>query len=203
MIEQFRKVLVLGAHPDDESACSGTIARLVEAGAAVDLLTFSECTDFYQPELIMGEWRDAGRILGFHQMRNLNVPNRLFPTYRQMILSELDALRGEYDLVLCPSSSDQHQDHRQVHDEAARVFKHTTLLGYEHAMNTVHSSAWQCFVSLEEQHVEAKLAHARAYGSQQHRLYMAEEYLRGLLAVHGVQAGVRAAEAFEVVRWIA
>lgn len=202
MIENFQNVLVLGAHPDDESGCSGTIARLTEAGAKVDIVTFSRCIDFYKAEDITAEWENACEVLGIDGMTLLDLPNRLLPTYRQEILSQLDFFRDEYDLVLCPSSSDQHQDHRQVADEAARVFKHTTILGYEHAMNTVRSSQWQCFVFLEERHLDKKIEHAKAYESQRNRPYMAESYLRGLAAVHGVQAGLPAAEAFEVVRWV-
>lgn len=201
---KFEKVLVLGAHPDDESGCSGTVQKLLDAGAEIHLLTFSKCLDFYDEDLIVGEWERASDFLGIPSDRRhiVGVPNRLLPAYRQDVLNELDFYRDQFDLVLCPAFSDIHQDHHVVAEEAARVFKHTTVLGYEHAMNSVRSTQWQCFVSLDERQVEMKLAHAKMYESQQDRPYMAESYLRGLLAVHGVQAGVEAAEAFEVVRWV-
>ena len=41
MFEFGRRALVLGAHTDDEFACAGTIARLVESGSEVHLATFS------------------------------------------------------------------------------------------------------------------------------------------------------------------
>ena len=43
MIQSFRRVLFLGAHPDDEIGCAGTIARLSRAGSTVTALTFSDC----------------------------------------------------------------------------------------------------------------------------------------------------------------
>jgi hypothetical protein len=70
-------------------------------------------------------------------------------------------------------------------------------------MNTVGESVLNCYVPLASEQAEQKVQHAAAYHSQAHRRYMEEAYLRGLASVRGVQAGVVAAEAFEVIRWIA
>jgi LmbE family N-acetylglucosaminyl deacetylase len=208
MIERFRRVLFLGAHPDDEIGCAGTLARLTEAGTSISVVTFSDCRDLipagFTVDDLLGEWHAALELLGVREPPLLyGLPNRHLPEHRQAILEQLDPLRGRYDLVLLPASSDIHQDHATVSAEGVRAFKHATVLGYELPMNTIHEATWAGFVRLDPRHVETKVDHARTYRSQAARPYMAEPFIRGLAAVHGIQAGCAAAEAFEVIRWFA
>lgn len=209
MIERFRRVLFLGAHPDDEFGCAGTLARLTASGAEVDVVTFSTCADLipdgFSAADLIAEWQAATALLGIDPDRLSlhDVPNRFFPTHRQQVLDVLIDLRDrDYDLVLLPASSDIHQDHSTVSAEGIRAFKHSTILGYELPMNTVRASCFPAYVRLEPEHVELKLRHAATYRSQQHRIYFDPAFIRGVAAVRGVQANAAAAEAFEVIRWI-
>ena len=207
MIDRFRKVLFLGAHPDDEFACAGTIARLTFAGAKVDVMAFSDCADqipegFTRDDLIM-EWHAAVKLLGADAPYLRDFINQHFPTHRQGVLQDLVDRRDDgYDLVLLPATSDIHQDHSVVREEGIRAFKHTTILGYEQPQNTVRATNLAAYVSLLPSHVEIKVKHAATYKSQAHRIYMREEFIRGEAAMRGVQAGTDAAEAFEVIRWM-
>jgi len=199
------RVLFLGAHPDDEMACSGMMAKLASQGALIDAITFSDCGDmipegFTTADLI-SEWQQAMSLLGVRERWLGSVPNREFPANRQAILSTLDRHRGNYDLVLCPATFDAHQDHATVAAEAIRVFKHATIFGYEFPQNEVRPVALTGFVHLDPDLVEIKVRHVATYRSQARRPYMSEAYIRGLLAVRGVQAGCAAAEAYEVIRW--
>jgi LmbE family N-acetylglucosaminyl deacetylase len=207
MITAFRRVLFLGAHPDDEFGCAGTLARLTAAGAEVDVVTFSTCADLipdgFSAADLIAEWQAATALLGIDPGRLSlhDVPNRFFPTHRQQVLDVLIDIRDRnYDLVLLPTGSDVHQDHSTVSAEGVRAFKHSTILGYELAMNTVRAATFAGYVRLEEEHVELKVRHAATYRSQAHRIYMDPAFIRGTATVRGVQAGVRAAEAFEVIR---
>lgn len=206
MIEGVGRALVLGAHPDDEMGCAGTVARLVEDGTLVDLLTFSRCSDLipkgYIVDDLVEEWMtSASHVLHMNEIHILDIPNRRFPEFRQAILSELDRHRG-YDLVFAPASSDAHQDHSTVMAETIRVFKHAKILGYELPMNTVRQSVWAAYARLDERHVDTKIEVVKTYKTQAFRPYMTEEFIRGIVSVRGVQAGTRYAEAFEVVRWV-
>lgn len=196
----FDSILVLGAHPDDEIGCIGSLVRFVREGAKVKLITFSQCQDLNGPELI-DEWTFANATYGF-ELSILDLPNRRLPEYRATIISRLDLEKGKHDLVLCPSTNDVHQDHSTVVLEARRVFKNTTILGYELPLNHLNGTHNQVYVRLIQADVEAKVRHARHYASQRDEVYMASDYLIGLARVRGVQAETEYAEAFEVIRWV-
>lgn len=194
------RVLVLGAHPDDEMGCAGAISRLKREGAEVRLVTFSQCRDLNGPGLV-AEWSRAAELMGIDAELG-DLPNRRLPEHRQDILDELDKHRGKYDLVLCPARYDAHQDHAAVTNEAVRALKGTTILGYELPLNHVGGSELGAFVKLTTADMHAKLAHVGQYASQADKPYMNSDYVRGLARVRGVQAGCEFAEAFEVIRWV-
>lgn len=196
---QFRSVLVLAAHPDDEMGCAGTVAKLADTGAEIDLLTFSACSDLNGPEL-MREWESATDLLGVRGQM-LGLPNRSLHEHRRTILDVLDGRKG-YDLILTPATFDEHQDHSTVTQEAIRAYKHSTILGYELPLNTVRESRLSAYVALDQSHMDTKYAHAYLYRSQSAKPYMDERYIQGVARMRGVQAGVQFAEAFEVIRWV-
>lgn len=207
LLTQFKRTLVLGAHTDDEFGCSGTIARLCEVGSEVHYATFSSCAESvpegFDSDVLKREVLDAIDALGISRGRFhlFDFPVRRFQEHRQEILETLVRLRAQIkpDLVLLPALADIHQDHSTIAREGVRAFKHATVLGYELPMNII-SSDQTCLIELKPEHVDAKLAHALCYRSQEHRPYFRPEFLRGLAAVRGLQMNAQYAEAFEVVR---
>ena len=203
------RALVLGAHTDDEFGCSGTIARMIEAGAEVHYACFSPCEESvpegWDRDVLKREVRAAIGVLGIpdERFRLYDFRVRHFPAHRQELLEELVALRRAIDpeVVLVPAMSDMHQDHQVIAREGLRAFKHTTILGYELPMNTI-SFQHSCFVRLEERHLQVKIRHAAAYESQAFRPYLNPEFIRSLALVRGVQIGAPAAEALEVIRTV-
>lgn len=193
---QFRNVLVLAAHPDDEMGCAGTLARLADAGAQITLHTFSRCSDLNGPGL-MDELERAMDLLGVTSNTSDDIPNRRLSDFRQHVLNQMT---GTYDLVLTPATSDEHQDHATVTREAIRAYKHSTILGYELPLNTVRESRLSAYVRLDS--IDVKLAHAALYASQADKPYMDPRYIEGLARMRGLQCGAEFAEAFEVIRWI-
>ena len=128
---------------------------------------------------------------------------RRFDRYRQEILEELVKMQREIDpdVVFIPSENDLHQDHFIVAREGIRAFKMKTIFAYEMPWNNISFST-QAFIHLDESHLETKIAALRQYQSQAKRSYASEEFLRSLAVTRGTSAGVRYAEAFEVVRLI-
>jgi LmbE family N-acetylglucosaminyl deacetylase len=195
----FKNILILSPHTDDgELAAGGSIARLVEEDANITYIALSA----HRSEL-HEECRRCLNVLGVEDLIILDFPRRHFPQYRQEILQRLYDYNSEHDidLVLTPSTKDLHQDHQTVTAEALRAFKHSTILGYELPWNHIAFNE-NCFVALEERHVEKKLEALSNYKTQKERHYFNAEYLRGLTRSRGVQIGEKYAEAFEVVKLV-
>lgn len=213
---RFPFVYVLGAHPDDEMGCAGLIYQLKAEGSKIHVVTFSECSDLNGPELVT-EWQTALSALGINPIRAteqgrpivpelylMDYPNRRLAEHRVDILATMDTCRrNKPDLVLCPTTYDTHQDHAEVAHNARRVFKDTTILGYELPLNHVgQTGPLGCYVPLTPAAMGAKRAHAAAFKTQELKAYMKPEYIEALARVRGLQSGVTYAEAFEVIRWI-
>jgi N-acetylglucosamine malate deacetylase 1 len=202
--------LLLGPHPDDEIGCAGLVRRLVDSGYDVHHFFFSDCRESIgranaTVEQLLDECEQSRNVLGIRpeNRHRLDFPVRYFPQHRQEILEQLVAIRGQFNpgLVLVPNGFDIHQDHATLHQEAVRAFKHSTILGYELPWNTLQMSH-DCFVTLTEEQVAAKMKALSCYASQAGRIYANAEFFQALLRMRGVQSNVRYAECFEVVRLI-
>jgi LmbE family N-acetylglucosaminyl deacetylase len=207
LIDANARALVLAAHTDDEFGCAGTLARLVEIGAEVHYVALSRCEESVPEGLAKDvlelECRNCLDRLGV-KVGNVSVEKfrvRHFPAFRQDILELFVRLRRQIEpnLVFVPASFDTHQDHRTVYEEGFRAFKTTSILGYELPQNLISFSN-SAFVTLEERHLEQKVAALKLYASQDFRAYAGESFIRSLAQVRGVQAGVQYAEAFELIR---
>lgn len=206
----FERILFLGAHPDDEFGCSGTLARFLEEEKELFFAVFSFCEESvcleFPKDILRLELEKSLQTLG---IKNENVTYydfkvRRFPEFRQKILDILVALDRmiKPDLVLIPSPEDIHQDHRIIATEGTRAFKHRTILGYEFPFNMMRIQHDACFVRLEERHVDKKIEIMRCYKSQEHHYYSDEDYIRALAKVRGIQIKEKAAEMFEIIRFI-
>jgi len=199
-------ILVLSPHTDDaELGAGGYIARLLDEKHKVSCLTFScgEPRTGANP----GEHIKAMQTLGIDDFELLYYQAMHFPDVRQEILQDMEkaAERVEPDMVLCPSLSDTHQDHRTVAEEAIRAFKRkATLMCYEFLPNEIGRPFQpNHYVKLDQKHLDKKLDALLAYKSQEWRIYMQPQYVTCLAFLRGVQVGMEYAEAFEIVRMIA
>ncbi|MBA3841769.1 MAG: PIG-L family deacetylase [Actinobacteria bacterium] len=208
MIDAVTTALVLAPHTDDgEFGCGGTMARLVAAGAEVRYVAFSIATrslpEGFAPDTLSREVREATTELGISE-ESLTVHDfdvRTFPDHRQEILELLIEIWNDWapDCVFMPSLHDVHQDHQTIAQEGLRAFKRTTILGYEIPWNNFDFS-YQAYISLEEKHVERKVAALEKYASQQHRRYANAEYVWNVARTHGTNVNRAYAEVFQVYR---
>lgn len=206
----FKNVLILAPHTDDgELGVGGTISRLIESGAKVTYIAFSTAEqsvpEGMPKDILKREVKAATQSLGI-KLENLIIFNyevRKLNYVRQEILEDLIALRREntFDLVFLPSLTDIHQDHTTIAKEGLRAFKNTTILGYELIWNNLTFNT-QCFVHLEEKHINKKIEALSKYASQGFRDYLSPEFIKSLARTRGVQIGSSFAEAFEVVRLV-
>lgn len=108
-------VVAFGAHPDDvELGCGGTLARLVESGRRVAIvsLTRGEAGSRGTPLLRAEEAREAGRRLGATEVVLLDCGDgslRSGPKEEDQVIEVLRRMRPE--VVLAPPPTDRHPDH--------------------------------------------------------------------------------------------
>jgi len=208
MIDNYKNILVLAPHTDDgELGMGGTINRFVENGKTVTYVAFSTAEqsvpEGFPKDILKTEVKTATAKLGV-KPENLLIYNyevRKLNHARQEILEELIRIknRTQFDMVFIPSLHDIHQDHTTIAQEGVRAFKNTTLLGYELIWNNLTFDT-QCFVKLEQRHIDAKINALQEYKSQGKRDYLTPDFINALAKTRGVQIGCGYAEAFEVVR---
>ena len=102
-------------------------------------------------------------------------------------------------IVFLPSTFDTHQDHQVVSQEGFRAFKKVTILGYELPWNNLTFTT-NCFIPLQEEHVNKKLNSLQCYISQMGRDYISKDFLKSVMRTRGGQMGKKYAEAFELIR---
>jgi N-acetylglucosamine malate deacetylase 1 len=207
---QHKRVLILAPHTDDgEFGCGGTVAKFLEEGAEVFYVAFSSAEksvpSHLPKDILKQEVKEAVKTLGI-PLKNLILLDyevRDFPKFRQEILEDMFQLNKKIkpDIILLPSIHDTHQDHGVIAEEGFRVFKRSTMLGYEVPWNNL-SFDTTCFVHLEQRHIARKIKALKCYKSQNQRNYASAEFIRGLAFTRGVQIGTKYAETFEVIRWV-
>jgi LmbE family N-acetylglucosaminyl deacetylase len=210
MFNEINKVLVLAPHPDDaEFGLGGTIAKLKEMGKEIHVAVFSDCEKSTPQEFENGVIEaEFYKSMAFMQIPNTHIhfyrfEVRLFPALRQEILEQMIQLKNliKPDLVFLPSSSDMHQDHSTIHTEGIRAFKHQNILGYEMPWNNFSFKSYM-YVKLDEKQIETKVAAINIYASQSFRPYSANDFVRSLATIRGIQVNSKFAESFEVIRLI-
>jgi LmbE family N-acetylglucosaminyl deacetylase len=209
VIGKDTRLLVLAPHVDDELNCGGTIARVTDAGGRALIVAGSPCHLSVRAEdarlNIVEEFEKSCALFRADHLL-LDYPLRRFGDSRQEILDDFIERKKAFDptLVLCPSSTDVHQDHGVVYAEALRSCRFVPmLLGWESPNNQIESRIDE-FVQLWPEHLEAKVAAWRLYQTQHHRDWFNEDMIRELAGVRGKQCrcDTRLAEAFQHLRAI-
>jgi LmbE family N-acetylglucosaminyl deacetylase len=204
-------ILVVAPHADDcEIGCGGTVARLVEEGNTVYCATICVKWNGALPEGNSGrnwlkEQETASEVLG----TRLITFDR--PYYNRGLQNNMDSMMDELwnlkerlkpDLVFIPSTFDVHQDHKAVSEAGVRIFKGSTLLGYELFWNHIGLHQTQAYVRLDKRHIDKKIKAIEVFESQTWRPFCDPTITEGHARCRGVQIGAQYAESFEVIRWV-
>ncbi len=206
MFSERSRILVVGAHCDDEINCAGTLSHAQVLGAQILVVACSDCVDAtpdgWESGVIRSEFLRSCESIGV-KSSILEFSVRRFSEKRQQLLQELIQIRSAFEpnIVLSHSSTDGHQDHQVVHQETRRAFRGVDLfLGWEASnnQNVTHTNA---FVSFDDAALESKVLAWKAYESQLFRKHYDEALLRSLAVVRGRQcrSPTGLAEAFELI----
>lgn len=218
-------ILVIAPHPDDEIlGCGGTIAKRIQSGAEVWVCIVTEGSKLmYSEEFIKQEAEEmlkAHKTLGIQHTANLQYPSAMLDIEARREVNE--ALSAIVDMVkpdevYIPHHGDIHFDHKIV-SEAAMVAVRPNkdhvirrVLGYE----VMSETGWDVvtghmaflptayediygFLKFKEKAMSNYQSQLREYPSAR-----SIQAIRALAMYRGAMVGLRAAEAFEVIREVA
>lgn len=198
-----KKVLFLGAHPDDiEIGCGALINHIVQR---TEILCVTLSDNQKNPELkkIKGEHFRSMKVLGVPEDKIAFGPfiTRVFPDARQEILEYFLKLRKDFqpDLIFTHSKQDVHQDHNTMTNEALRAFRGITVLGFD-VVRSSHGFFPHFLVEVTEENVNAKIKALAEYETYRDRYYLNAELTRSIMVRHGALAERPFAEGFDILR---
>lgn len=198
-----RRVLFLGAHPDDlEIGCGALLHQIVKQ---TDILCVTLSDNQKNPDLknVKSEHYQAMAVLGVPDERIVFGPftTRVFPDARQDILEYFLQLRRDFnpDLIFVHSKHDVHQDHLTMTDEALRAFRGITVLGFD-VVRSSYGFFPHFIVEVSEEDVTKKIEALACYETYRDRYYFNSELTRSIMVRHGALAECPFAEGFDILR---
>jgi LmbE family N-acetylglucosaminyl deacetylase len=196
-------LVAVGAHPDDiEIGCGGTLLKLAER---VPELTADFVIATGSPLRLEEARRGADLFLPGCEVTitSAELPDGRLPSYWNETKELLEATaRGRRpDLVLAPSRSDAHQDHRLLAELAPTVWRDHLVLHYEIPKWDGDFSRPWLYVDLTEAQLREKVARLyKAYPSQAPHDWFDEEVFAGLARLRGMECRAQYAEAFTTAK---
>lgn len=202
------RIIAFAPHTDDiELGCGATISKYIEEGCEIKYVAFSMCEEWvpkeFPEDILFYEATKAAKSLGvkgenihiykFRATELWKVRDKIFD-----IMFELNKSFAP-NMIFCHSKKDLHQDHSSVALECERVFKSSTILGYEMPWNNTEFKS-NCHIKVNAKDIENKIKALNFYESQKYKNYIDEDFIWSLAKIRGVQIQEKYAEAFEVVR---
>ncbi len=204
MVSNSEVIVAIGAHPDDiELGCGGTLYKSALRGKRVIAVFLTRGEKSGDANVRTNESTEALHVLGVNDVHFLNFPDTEIPGSFEAIDS-LEKFEVKYkpDMVLTHTINDTHQDHRQVGWLTMSAFRNAAkILAYETPRVQPGLFSPVYFVDITGA-VDKKWEALRCHASQKKKRYLAYESTVNLASFRGNQAGVKEAEAFEVVKYM-
>ena len=198
-----KRVLFLGAHPDDIELGCGALLHHIAGKTDVLCVTLSDNQKNPQLKKVVSEHYASMAVLGVpkEKVSVEEFTTRKFPDMRQEILEYLLELRRSFkpEIVFVHTRQDIHQDHNVVTEEALRAYRGITVLGYD-VVRSSYGFFPHFLVEVDEADVEAKLAALAQYKTYADKYYFERELLRATMIRHGALAERPFAEGFDILR---
>lgn len=201
MINTVRRVLCVGAHPDDiEIGCLGSLLNL---NASVDFMIACGSNE-----------RKMEQEASCKRLQNIGIQiNELFffgledgrlPIFRDELKKMIrQSNLGGYDLIFTHYSLDRHQDHRVVGEVTLESFRESQILAYEIPKFDGCTFSPTLYIPFDDEIMDKKLDHLmHSFESQRKKYWYKENVFRGLGAIRGVECRSTWAEAFVPVKLI-
>lgn len=215
------KILVLAAHPDDETlGCGGTLLKHKAAGDSTHWLiatTISEEHGYYKAR--EQEVERVNQLYDFDSVHNLRLKTMQVDEYSMTdLIGKISAVIQEVqpNIIYLPFKSDVHSDHRKLFEAAfsctksfrypfiKKIYMMETLSETEFAPSTKEDSfVPNVFVDITP-YIEKKLEIMRVFSSEigEHPFPRSERNIRALATLRGATAGCEYAESFMLLKEI-
>jgi N-acetylglucosamine malate deacetylase 1 len=198
-----KRVLFLGAHPDDIELGCGALVHQIASQTEILCVTLSDNQKNPDLKKVKNEHFESMRVLGVPQEKIMLGPfsTRVFPDSRQDILEYFLKLRKDFkpDLIFTHSKQDVHQDHNTMTDEALRAFRGITVLGFD-VVRSSYGFFPSFLVEVTEENVNKKIEALSEYETYKDRYYFNSELTRSIMVRHGALAERPFAEGFDILR---
>jgi len=200
-----KRILFLGAHPDDiELGCGAFIAQISQK-SEIHTITLSNNQKNPSLNQLVDEHFRSMAVLGVPKDKIIlgTFETRRFPQSRQEILEYLIGLNEKIqpDIIFVHTRADLHQDHVTVTDESLRAFRGITIFGYD-VIRSSYGFFPSFMVEVSEYDVDLKLKALSEYHTYKGKYYFSPEITRATLLRHGAIAERPYAEAFDILRVI-
>ena len=198
-----KRVLFLGAHPDDIELGCGALLHHIVKKTEVLCVTLSDNQKNPDLKQVRNEHIRSMKILGVPEEKVVfgTFQTRVFPDARQEILEYFLKLRKEFqpDLIFTHSKQDVHQDHNTMTEEALRAFRGITVLGFD-VVRSSYGFFPHFLVEVTEEDVNKKIEALSQYETYKDRYYFNSDLTRSIMVRHGALAERPFAEGFDILR---
>jgi LmbE family N-acetylglucosaminyl deacetylase len=197
--ERPASVLAIGAHPDDiEIGAGGTLLSLAETWPGLRVryvvLTGTEERHSEARAAAAAFLPRAELTVELHHL-----PEGRLPVVWDRVKDILEEVANAWvpDLILAPSSTDAHQDHRTIGEVLPTVFRNQLCLSYEIPKWDGDLGRPSFYVPLTEDlaHRKVELLH-KCFPSQASRDWWDDEVFLGLARLRGMECRAPYSEAF-------
>lgn len=195
-----RKILAIGAHPDDiELGCGATLRKHIVQKEEVYFIIASYGEKSGEKETRYREALQSASLIGAKDVIFLGLPDTMMK-HDGTTVGKLDEYISKIkpDLIYVHSPKDYHQDHAAISLSTLSASRHMKngVLFYESPSTTIEFRP-TAYNDITE-YFESKLESIEVFASQNEKNYMEKISIVGLAKSRGSVLGVKYAEAFEI-----
>ena len=218
MMYSKQNILVLAAHPDDETlGCGATIHKLASEGHNVELVTFTDGVGSRlndeknrNPKL-----KEVAQILGISKFTSGDFPDNSMDSVPILKLAKFieNNTNDHYDVIFTHHIDDLNIDHQLVTKAALAAFRpqrglKTKIYSYYVPSSTDYNPLSNfdgiSYFSQGEKNVDAKIRALKIYDNEMREYPHSRSYenVTNLMKVWGSEVGLLYAEKFKLLREI-
>jgi len=191
----MRRVLCLGAHPDDiEIGCGGTILNLVKANPATEfywVVVSGNTSRRAEARSSAKAFLQGARV---KRARTERFRESYFPSQWAAVKDCFESIRKEFDpdLVLTHYREDRHQDHRVLSDLAWNTFRDHLILEYEILKYDGDLGTPNLYIPLSKEIARRKISLlTKHFRSQARKHWFTQEAFLSLMRIRGIECAAR------------